>query len=164
MLERRGTSDCCFRPKKKMGRSLSFIDRRIRTNAISVKNASSRLWYPVLVPLVVLFSSIYIFHGIQDMVTTTRRQPKQIKKSGKPAKREFYDDSVPLLLPPSAPPPPPPMGMGMASPPPLGTRRAISPIIRCGGCPCSHTVPGPVKVVTKRPSPPNIAFLIPCII
>lgn len=131
MLERRGTSDCCFRPKK-MERLLSFLDR-ISTNAISLKNAC-RLWYPVLVPSSPLPQYNEIFRGIQDYVTTTRRQPQQIKKNGKPAKREFYDDSVPLLLPPSAPPPPPPpIGMGMASPPPLGTRRAISPIIRCGG-------------------------------
>ena len=55
-------------------------------------------------------------------------------KMARQLKEMFYDDSVPLPLPPSAPPPPPPpIGMGIASPPPLGTRRAISPIIRCGG-------------------------------
>mmetsp|Transcript_13662 Transcript_13662/g.33029 ORF Transcript_13662/g.33029 Transcript_13662/m.33029 type:complete len:239 (-) Transcript_13662:786-1502(-) len=70
--------------------------------------------------------------------------------------------------PPAAasPPPPPPMpGMGMNGPAPLeGTRRAISPIIRSAGIPCSQTRPGPFSVATKSPSPPNMAFLTPFII
>ena len=45
--------------------------------------------------------------------------------------------------------------------PPLGIRLAISAIIRSGGIPCNQTCPGPCNVVINKPSPPNIALVIP---
>mmetsp|Transcript_5945 Transcript_5945/g.12609 ORF Transcript_5945/g.12609 Transcript_5945/m.12609 type:complete len:267 (+) Transcript_5945:140-940(+) len=63
--------------------------------------------------------------------------------------------------PPPVPPPPPNKGTPNPIPPPLGTRLAISLTIRSIGIPCNQTVPGPVKVVTNNPSPPNMTFLNP---
>mmetsp|Transcript_21700 Transcript_21700/g.32131 ORF Transcript_21700/g.32131 Transcript_21700/m.32131 type:complete len:236 (-) Transcript_21700:530-1237(-) len=69
---------------------------------------------------------------------------------------------------PSAPspvPPPPPIPIGIPRPmPPDGIRLAISLIILSADMPCNQTVPGPVNVVTKSPSPPNMTFLKPDIV
>mmetsp|Transcript_7816 Transcript_7816/g.12906 ORF Transcript_7816/g.12906 Transcript_7816/m.12906 type:complete len:257 (-) Transcript_7816:678-1448(-) len=70
--------------------------------------------------------------------------------------------SSPAAAPSS--PPPPNNGTPSPIPLPLGTRLAISLTIRSIGIPCNQTVPGPVKVVTNNPSPPNITFLNPLMV
>mmetsp|Transcript_7000 Transcript_7000/g.12823 ORF Transcript_7000/g.12823 Transcript_7000/m.12823 type:complete len:232 (-) Transcript_7000:810-1505(-) len=69
--------------------------------------------------------------------------------------------STPSPASPASPtPPPPPMGIPKPIPP-GGSLRRISLTMRSGGIPCSHTVPGPFRVVMNNPSPPKITFLAP---
>mmetsp|Transcript_17209 Transcript_17209/g.34810 ORF Transcript_17209/g.34810 Transcript_17209/m.34810 type:complete len:225 (+) Transcript_17209:568-1242(+) len=66
------------------------------------------------------------------------------------------------LDPPPPPPLPPPRGRAIPTPEEGGgIRRAIASTSRSVGMPCSQTVPGPVSVVRKRPSPPKTTFLKP---
>mmetsp|Transcript_27479 Transcript_27479/g.40372 ORF Transcript_27479/g.40372 Transcript_27479/m.40372 type:complete len:242 (-) Transcript_27479:697-1422(-) len=99
-----------------------------------------------------------------SVAATISSAPSPPPATASPAAPAAAASPAPAAPSSAAPPPPMPIGIPMGIPPPLGTRRAISEIMRSGGIPCNHTVPGPVSVVTNNPSPPNITFLNPGII